>query len=70
MDGMTPARVPDHIIDEIRSRERGGLVKLPKAPGLRRGDQVRITSGPFDHHLALYAGQTSADRVAVLPATH
>jgi transcriptional antiterminator RfaH len=66
MDGMTPAKVPDRVIDEIRSRERGGLVELPKACGLQRGDKVRITSGPFEHHLALHAGQTSANRVAVL----
>jgi transcriptional antiterminator RfaH len=66
MDGLTPARVPDRIIAEIRSRERGGLIELPRPPGLKRGDKVRITSGPFCDHLALYQGQTSADRVAVL----
>ena len=66
MDGVTPARVPDHIIDEIRSRERNGLIELPKPPGLARGDRVRIVRGPFTDHLALYQGQTSQDRVAVL----
>jgi len=66
MDGSCPARVPDGVIKEIRARERDGLIELPKPPGLRRGDRVRITSGPFSDHLALYAGQTSADRVAVL----
>lgn len=29
MDGPVPARVPDGVIDEIRSRERGGFVELP-----------------------------------------
>src|SRR5262244_3913698 len=29
MDGMQPARVPDAVIAEIRSRERGGLKELP-----------------------------------------
>jgi transcriptional antiterminator RfaH len=66
MDGMTPARVPERIITELHSRERGGLIELPKPPRLRRGDAVRITSGPFERHLALYQGQTSEDRVAVL----
>ena len=66
MDGVGPARVPDGVIDEIRSRERGGLIELPKPPALARGDRVRITSGPFADHLALYQGQTSQDRVAVL----
>jgi transcriptional antiterminator RfaH len=66
MDGVTPARVPDGVIDEIRSRERDGLIELPKPPGLTRGDRVRIVRGPFSDHLALYQGQTSHDRVAVL----
>jgi transcriptional antiterminator RfaH len=66
MNGGGPARVPDGVIAEIRSRERDGLIELPKPPGLQRGDKVRITSGPFEHHLALYAGQASHDRVAVL----
>jgi transcriptional antiterminator RfaH len=66
MDGVTPARVPDRIIDEIRTREVDGLVELPKPPRLAPGDRVRIVQGPFTDHLALYAGQTSHDRVAVL----
>jgi transcriptional antiterminator RfaH len=66
MDGMTPAEVPDRIIDEIRSREVAGLVELPKPQGFRSGDRIRITSGPFEHHLGLYAGQGPRDRVEVL----
>jgi transcriptional antiterminator RfaH len=66
MDGEVPAKVPDAVIDEIRSRERGGLIELPKPPGLRRGDKVRIISGPFADHLALYDGMASHERVAVL----
>ena len=31
MNGGGPARVPDRVIDEIRSRERGGLIELPEA---------------------------------------
>ena len=42
MDGMTPARVPDHIIDEIRSRERGGLATQAArlAPGRQGPDHL------------------------------
>jgi transcriptional antiterminator RfaH len=68
MDGAAPARVPDRIIAEIRGRERNGLIELPKAPGLRRGDRVRITAGPFTDHLALYQGQAPHERVEVLLA--
>ena len=30
MDGIKPARVADHIIDDLRKRERNGLIELPK----------------------------------------
>ena len=61
-----PRARPRSRHQEIRARERDGLIELPKPPGLRRGDRVRITSGPFADHLALYQGQASHDRVAVL----
>jgi transcriptional antiterminator RfaH len=62
-----PAHVPDAVVGALRSRERDGLIELPKAaPRLRPGDKVRILRGPFANHLALYAGQTARERVAVL----
>jgi transcriptional antiterminator RfaH len=66
MAGDGPARVPDSVISEIRSRERNGLVELAKPPRFRRGDRVRIVQGPFNGHLALYEGQTAHQRVLVL----
>ena len=66
MAGDAPARVSDAVIAELRGRERDGLIELPKAPGLKPGDHVRIIAGPFSEHLALYEGQTSHERVAVL----
>jgi transcriptional antiterminator RfaH len=66
MNGDGPARVPDAVIAELRSRERDGLIELPKPRGLKPGDRVRIISGPFRERLALYAGQTAHERVAVL----
>jgi hypothetical protein len=46
-------------MSEIRSRERGGLIDLPKRLGLQRGDRVRITSGAFGGRLALFHGQAA-----------
>ena len=66
MDGERPARVPDAVIAELHSRERDGLIELPKPPRLQPGDRVRIISGPFQERLALYEGQTPHERVAVL----
>jgi transcriptional antiterminator RfaH len=68
MDGIRPARVADQIIDDLRKRERNGLIELPKRPALQPDDQVRILQGPFAGHLGLYAGQRAHERVLVLLA--
>src|SRR4029077_5643716 len=66
LDGAAPAHVPDTVIAEIRSRERGGLVELP--PRLKRGDRVRVLHGPLAGHMGLYAGMKPRERVEVLLA--
>ena len=66
-DDVTPARVPDAVINAIRAREINGLINLPKQ-GLRRGDKVRILRGPFQDHVAIYADTKPRERVAVLLA--
>jgi hypothetical protein len=43
MDGEGPARVPDNVIDELRSREHNGLIVLPKKPQLAPGADFRST---------------------------
>jgi transcriptional antiterminator RfaH len=65
MDGMAPARVPDRVIDEIKARERGGLVELPRRP-LEPGDRVRIMQGPLTGQVGLYAGMRPRERILVL----
>jgi transcriptional antiterminator RfaH len=68
LDGAAPAKVPDTVIAEIRSRERGGLVELPKRALARVGDPVRVVRGPFQGHVGLYAGMKPRERVEVLLA--
>jgi transcriptional antiterminator RfaH len=65
MNGGLPVHVPDKVIAEIRSRERGGLVELPRA-GLKRGERVRVLHGPLAGHIGLYAGMKPRERVEVL----
>jgi transcriptional antiterminator RfaH len=65
MDGLHPAKVGDNVIAEIRSRERDGVIEIARRQ-LKAGDRVRILSGPFHGHLAIYAGMSGAERVAVL----
>ena len=66
MDGLLPARVPDAVIDEIRSRERGGFVELLKPRGLRPGMRVRVISGPLSAQIGLLAVLRPHERVLVL----
>src|SRR5215831_5867068 len=68
LNGATPAVVADSVIDEIRSRERGGLVELPKPAGPNLGDRVRILAGPLQGQLGLFQGQRPHERVLVLLA--
>src|SRR5262249_43061559 len=60
-----PARMPDNVIDEIKSRERNGLIELIKPP-LRRGARVKILHGPFRDHLAIFANMKPRERVEIL----
>jgi transcriptional antiterminator RfaH len=66
LDGAAPARVPDQVIAEIRGRERGGLIELPRPPKYRLGDRVRVLHGPFIGLVGLYAGMKPRERVEVL----
>jgi transcriptional antiterminator RfaH len=66
MNGMEPAHVPDSVIAEIRSRERGGLIELAPSLPLRRGARVRILHGPFTGHLAIFADMRPRQRVEIL----
>jgi transcription antitermination factor NusG len=66
MSGDGPAKLADEIVDELKARERDGLVQLPEPPCLRPGDAVRITGGPLSGVLGIYSGMRGADRVAVL----
>src|SRR6516225_4755509 len=61
-----PAHVPDAVIAEIRSRERNGLVELPKPRGLAPGTRVRVVSGPLCDQIGLLAVLRPHERVLVL----
>ena len=54
------------LIAELQSPRARWRDELPKPRGLRSGDQVRIIRGTFRGHLALYAGMSGRERVAVL----
>ena len=66
--GGVPVPIPDEFIDELQQRlvqiERVGGLHLD---GLKRGDKVKITSGPFAGAEAVFDAHLSAEqRVQVL----
>jgi transcriptional antiterminator RfaH len=68
LDGAAPARVPDSVISEIRSREQNGLIVLPQRELARPGQPIRVVRGPFQGHVGLYAGMKPRERIDVLLA--
>src|SRR5215471_15231645 len=66
MDGLVPAVVRDDVIAEIRSRERNGLVELPKVHGLKPGMRVQVISGPLSEQIGMLAALRPHERVLVL----
>jgi len=66
MEGEHPAHVPDAVIAEIRSRERNGLVELPKPRGLTPGMRVKVLQGPLREQIGLLAALRPHERVLVL----
>jgi hypothetical protein len=65
MAGDRPAHMPEREIDGLRGREYRGFIRLPPTiPPI--GARMRIVSGPFAGHLALFAGMAGADRLRVL----
>ena len=66
MNGERPARLEDSVVEEIRQREEGGFVQLPREQGLERGQKVRVLHGMFAGRTAIYEGMTGSQREKVL----
>jgi transcriptional antiterminator RfaH len=65
-DGGTPAKVPDAVIEDLRRRERNGLVQLPELHRFRAGDRVRIAHGPLTGLEGLVASTRPNQRIEML----
>lgn len=65
-DGM-PAQLNDSVVTTIQKRESAdGIIRLPKAGGLRVGQKVKISQGSFADHVGIFDGMSGQDRVRVL----
>jgi transcriptional antiterminator RfaH len=64
--GMTPAKVPDTLINSLRKNENTlGIHELP-SKSLSSGDKLLIVEGPFEGYEATLFSQKSDDRIIVL----
>lgn len=63
--GNRPTPVPRNVMDELRRRCPDGEWKIG-AGDLRRGDEVRILSGPFAGSAGKFVEMKSNDRVELL----
>ena len=66
MSGDHPACIPSMVIAGWKSKERGGIVQLPKPPRFRAGDRLTITQGSLKYRTVIYAEMSGRDRERVL----
>jgi transcriptional antiterminator RfaH len=64
--GDQPAKLDDRIIAELKKREIGGFVKLPKPMRLKRGQQIKVVRGFFADRIGIYDGMSGKERERVL----
>jgi transcriptional antiterminator RfaH len=71
--GDCPARCPTQEVERLMDRaDPDGLIRLPAAPPpppripIRKGDRVKVISGPFTGLAGLYQGMTTRQRELVL----
>jgi len=64
--GEHPAKLKDEIVNNIKAKERNGVVKLPEPKRLKPGDKIRIIKGSFSGQLAIYQGMSARERTKVL----
>ena len=64
--GMEAARVPEKLVEEIRVRENpDGVIALPDK-SFKKGETVRIATGPFEGYEAIFSDRQAQNRVLVL----
>lgn len=65
MNGESPARLPEHWITDLKSREHHGLIELKRAR-FTRGQSVTVTGGLMMGKKGIYQNQTSQQREVIL----
>jgi len=66
MVGDAPAKLPDAVIVNWRSQERGGLVQLPDPPRFKVGQRLVVLRGTLTNRTVIHSGMSGKDREDVL----
>lgn len=64
--GMEPAKVPEALVSDLKSREAEPGVHPVKIQEFEKGDKVLIAEGPFEGYEAIFSAKDSNDRVLIL----
>jgi len=64
--GMTPARLPDALLQLLREREDELGIQILPAQELQAGDRVRIVEGVMAGYEALYQSSSGSERAILL----
>ncbi len=64
--GMEPAKVPDILVQNLKSQEVEPDIHPMKILEFEEGDKVRIAEGPFEGYEAIFSAKDSNDRVLIL----
>ena len=65
--GDVPTAIDDKIILEIQKRENeAGFVEIGLNAGLKKGDAIRVDTGPFANLEGLFDANSDSQRVTVL----
>lgn len=64
--GTAPGRVPDRLIELLRSRESDAGLHDWVAPVLHSGQSVRVAAGAFHDYEGIFIARSGPERVVVL----
>jgi transcriptional antiterminator RfaH len=64
--GELPAKVPDNLVQALRSRDDDLGVQQYAPPELRPGDRIRIVEGAMAGYEGIFHARTGRERVVIL----
>jgi len=64
--GLSFAKIPDNIIEFIKTNELNTVEKLKNINKFKPGDKIQITDGVFKNYIAIFKSYKSDERVILL----